>query len=108
MKMDAEKRARCEARASILKALAHPVRLFMIEQLSKKSHCVCELTEMVELDVSTVSKHLSILKNAGLVNVEKKGKQVFYSLRIRCALNFLDYVETVLREQAKDRMDAIQ
>ena len=55
----------------------------MIEELSKKSHCVCELTEMVGLDVSTVSKHLSILKNAGLVNVEKKGKQVFYSLRVR-------------------------
>ncbi len=106
--MDAEKRARCEARAAILKALAHPARLFMIEELSKKSHCVCELTEMVGLDVSTVSKHLSILKNAGLVKVEKKGKQVFYSLRIRCALNFLDCVEAVLREQAQDRMDAIQ
>jgi len=108
MKMDNRKRARCEARAAILKALAHPARLFMIEELSKKSHCVCELTEMVGLDVSTVSKHLSILKNAGLVNVEKKGKQVFYSLRVRCALNFLDCVETVLREQAQDRMDAIQ
>ncbi len=105
--MDNRKRARCETRATILKALAHPVRLFMIEELSKKSHCVCELTEMVGLDVSTVSKHLSILKNAGLVNVEKKGKQVFYSLRMRCALNFLDCVEAVLREQAHDRMDAI-
>jgi len=106
--MDNRKRARCEMRAAILKALAHPTRLFMIEELSKKSHCVCELTEMVGLDVSTVSKHLSILKNSGLVNVEKKGKQVFYSLRMRCALNFLDCVEAVLREQAKDRMDAIE
>ncbi len=69
-----KKRARFETRAAILKALAHPVRLFMIEELSKKSHCVCDLTEMVGLDVSTVSKHLSILKNAGLVNVEKKRK----------------------------------
>ena len=108
MKMSNRKRARFETRASILKALAHPTRLFMIEELSKKSYCVCDLTEMVGLDVSTVSKHLSILKNAGLVNVEKKGKQVFYSLRVRCALNFLDCVETVLREQAQDRMDAIQ
>jgi ArsR family transcriptional regulator len=108
MKMYNRKRARFETRAAILKALAHPTRLFMIEELSKKSHCVCELTEMVGLDVSTVSKHLSILKNAGLVNVEKKGKQVFYSLRMRCALNFLDCVETVLREQAQDRMDAIK
>jgi DNA-binding transcriptional ArsR family regulator len=108
MKMDNKKRARCETRAAILKALAHPTRLFMLEELADKSYCVYELTEMVGLDVSTVSKHLSILKNAGLVNVEKKGKQVFYSLRMRCALNFLDCVEAVLREQAQDRMDAIQ
>ena len=80
----------------------------MMEQLGEKSYCVCELTEMVRLAISTVSKHLSILRTAGLVNVEKKGKQVFYSLRMRCALNFLDCVEAVLREQAQDRMDAIQ
>ena len=107
MKVYNKQRSRFEARASVLKALAHPTRLFMIEELAKKSYCVCELTEMVGLDISTVSKHLSILKNAGLVSVEKKGKQVFYSLRMRCALNFLDCVEAVLREQAQDRMHAI-
>jgi len=107
MKMNNKKRARCETRANVLKALAHPIRLFMLEELADKAYCVCELTEMVGMDVSTVSKHLSILKNAGLVNVDKKGKQVFYSLRMRCALNFLDCVEAVLREQAQDRMDAI-
>jgi len=106
--MNDKERSRCETRAAILKALAHPMRLFMIEQLADKSYCVFELTEMVGLDVSTVSKHLSILRNAGLVSVQKRGKQVFYSLRIPCALNFLDCVEAVLREQAKDRMDAIQ
>ena len=108
IKMNDKERSRCETRAAILKALAHPMRLFMIEQLADKSYCVFELTEMVGLDVSTVSKHLSILRNAGLVSVQKRGKQVFYSLRIPCALNFLDCVEAVLREQAKDRMDAIQ
>ena len=107
MKLDNKRRARCETRAAILKALAHPTRLFMIEELAKKSYCVQELTEMVGLDISTVSKHLSILKNAGLVNGEKKGKHVYYSLRIHCALNFLDCVEAVLREQAQDRMNAI-
>ena len=108
MKMDNKQKARCETRTAVLKALAHPTRLFMIEELADKSYCVQELTEMVGLDISTVSKHLSILKNAGLVSIEKKGKQVFYSLRMRCALNFLDCVEAVLREQAQDRMDAIQ
>ena len=108
MKLDNKRRARCETRAAVLKALAHPTRLFMIEELSEKSYCVQELTDMVGLDVSTVSKHLSILKSAGLVTVKKEGKQVFYSLRMRCALNFLDCVEEVLKEQAQDRMNAIK
>ena len=108
MKTYSTTKARCETRAHVLKALAHPIRLFMIERLAERSYCVNDLTEMVGLDVSTVSKHLSILKNAGLVAVEKKGKQVYHSLRMRCALNFLDCVEAVLREQVKVRMDAIQ
>ncbi|NOR14706.1 MAG: metalloregulator ArsR/SmtB family transcription factor [Candidatus Aminicenantes bacterium] len=107
MKMNDVKKARFEARANVLKAMAHPTRLFMVEELAKRSHCVNELTEMVEVDVSTVSKHLSILKNAGLIYDEKRGKQVFYSLRMRCALNFFDCVEAVLKEQARDRAAVI-
>ncbi len=106
--MNDSQKSRYETRAAVLKALAHPTRLFIVEKLAEKSYCVQELTEMIGLDVSTVSKHLSLLKNAGLVTVEKRGKQVFYSLRIRCALNFLDCVETVLKEQVQDRMNAIK
>lgn len=105
--MKDRERTRCETRASILKSLAHPIRLFMIEKLAEKSYCVQELTEMVGLDISTVSNHLSILKNAGLVKVVKRGKYVYYDLRMRCALNFLNCVEDVLREQAQDRLNAL-
>ena len=107
MQMTANQRARFQARANVLKALAHPSRLFIVEVLSEKPHCVAELTEMVGADISTVSKHLSILKNAGLIANEKLGKQVYYSLRVPCALNFLDCVETVLKEQIKERMSVI-
>jgi ArsR family transcriptional regulator len=107
MKMTASQKARSQARASVLKALAHPTRLFMVEMLSDKAYCVNEITERIGADVSTVSKHLSILKNAGLILDEKRGKQVYYRLRMRCALNFLDCVETVLKEQAKDRLAVI-
>jgi len=107
MKMTKHQRARFQARANVLKALAHPSRLFIVEALSERPHCVTELTEMVGADTSTVSKHLSILKNAGLIANEKQGKQVYYSLRMRCALNFLDCVESVLKEQLKDRMAVI-
>lgn len=95
-------RARLEARAGVLKALAHPTRLFIVEVLSDRPYCVNDLTGMIGADVSTVSKHLSVLSRAGLIRSEKRGKQVHYSLRMRCALNFLDCVEAVLREQARD------
>ena len=60
-----------EARAKIIKAMAHPSRLFIIEELSKHERCVGELTDMIGADASTISKHLSVLKNAGLVADEK-------------------------------------
>ncbi|NOY13574.1 MAG: winged helix-turn-helix transcriptional regulator, partial [Deltaproteobacteria bacterium] len=54
-----------DARAKVLKAMAHPSRLFILEELKKGEKCVCELTEMIGADVSTISKHLSVLKQAG-------------------------------------------
>ncbi|BBD09886.1 ArsR/SmtB family transcription factor [Desulfovibrio ferrophilus] len=83
-------------RAQIMKALGHPVRLFIVDELSRGEQCVCDLTEMVGLDVSTVSKHLLVLKNAGIVADERRGKQVFYGLRVRCVLNFFGCLESVL------------
>ena len=60
--MDPDSKARYEARANIMKAMAHPSRLFILDELSKGERCVCELTEMIGADVSTVSKHLSLLR----------------------------------------------
>lgn len=90
-----------QARAAILKAMAHPTRLFIIDELAKGSRCVCELTDMVGADVSTVSKHLSVLKNAGLVQDEKKGLNVHYSLKVPCILNFFSCIEAVLQNEAQ-------
>jgi DNA-binding transcriptional ArsR family regulator len=90
-----------DARAKVLKAMAHPSRLFILEELEKGERCVCDLTEMIGADVSTVSKHLSVLKQAGIVIDDKRGNQVFYQLRLPCILNFFDCVESVLSEQAR-------
>ena len=67
-----------EARAKIIKAIAHPSRLLIIEELQRQERCVNELTEMIGADTSTVSKHLSVLKNAGLVADEKRGNAILY------------------------------
>jgi DNA-binding transcriptional ArsR family regulator len=93
--MTAKTQIRLKAQAKVLKALAHPTRLLLIEELARKTKCVCELQEVAELDMSTVSKHLSVLRNAGIVEDEKRGLQVFYSLKTPCVLNFFQCVESV-------------
>ena len=101
--MDSKTKSRYEAKAKIIKAMSHPTRLFIVDNLSKGERCVCELTEMVGDDISTVSKHLSVLKNAGIVWDEKRGTQVFYSLRVPCVLRFFSCVESVLKTNAKEQ-----
>ncbi|MDD3149825.1 MAG: metalloregulator ArsR/SmtB family transcription factor [Candidatus Gastranaerophilales bacterium] len=82
-------------RSEIIKALAHPARLFMIDFLSDGEKCVCKFTEKLQLDQSTVSKHLAVLKNAGLVEDEKRGLNVFYKLKCPCILNIFGCIESV-------------
>jgi len=97
--MDKKSEAKYKARAGIMKALAHPTRLFIVDELSRGERCVCELREMIGADMSTVSKHLSVLKNAGIVSDDKRGLQVFYTLQTPCILNSLDCVEQVLKSK---------
>jgi DNA-binding transcriptional ArsR family regulator len=100
--MDESSRAKYGARARIIKALGHPSRLIMVDELSRGERCVCELRELVGADLSTVSKHLSVLKNAGIVEDDKRGVQVFYRLKVPCVLNFFSCVEAVLENQARE------
>ena len=103
--MDAKTQARYEARAAVIKAMAHPTRLFIIDELSRGEKCVCRLRDLIGADISTVSKHLSVLKDAGILEDEKRGQQVFYRLRMPCILNFFGCVEDVLVANAR-RMSA--
>ena len=100
--MDETNRARFEARAKIIKALGHASRLMMVDELSRGERCVCELRDLVDADLSTVSKHLSVLKNAGIVEDEKRGVQVFYRLKVPCLLHFFSCVEAVLENEARE------
>jgi ArsR family transcriptional regulator len=99
---------RSEGRAAILKALAHPSRLLIVEKLSEKSYCVCELTAMVGADTSTVSKHLSILRNAGLISDRKEGTSVYYSLEAPCLLRLLACVESVIEKNLQRQLSYLK
>jgi len=90
-----------EAKAKVLKALAHPTRLWMAEQLADGERCVCEFADAVDADFSTISKHLAVLKQAGIVEDDKRGKQVYYRLKVPCVLKFMSCVEAVIESQAK-------
>lgn len=106
--MTKAERARSETRARILKALAHPTRILMVDRLSVKPHCVCELTRIIGADVSTVSKHLSILRHAGLVACVKKGSKVMYSLETPCILRFIGCVEEVAQRTLKGQISTLR
>jgi DNA-binding transcriptional ArsR family regulator len=75
-----------------MKALAHPTRLFILDKLNEREHCVCELQEMIGADMSTVSKHLSVLKNAGIIDCRKQNNQVFYNLKCPCVLDIYNCI----------------
>ncbi len=105
--MDTEAKNQYEARAAIIKALAHPSRLFIVEELNKKERSVGELTAMIGSDVSTVSKHLSILKNAGLVYHEKQGTTILYHLQCPCILDFIGCIEDVLETKTQGQLQVL-
>ncbi len=96
-----------EARARIAKALAHPTRLLLLDALLEKDLCVCEMTEIVGADQSTVSKHLAILRDAGFLEMEKRGSMNFYSVRCQCLGQFFDCIEAVLYQNVLAQQELV-
>jgi DNA-binding transcriptional ArsR family regulator len=84
--------------------LAHSSRLFIVDELARKGEeCVQKLTDSVGSDMSTVSRHLSVLKSAGIIQDDKRGMQVYYRLRMECLPRFLGCVENLVKENANEK-----
>jgi ArsR family transcriptional regulator, arsenate/arsenite/antimonite-responsive transcriptional repressor len=79
-------RKRFEMTAELFKAIGHPDRLAMLEKLAEKPWCVCDLASYLNLNKSVASKHLSLLHDIGLIEMEKKGTQVIYTLVVPCVI----------------------
>ena len=99
--MEQDEHVRSVARAAVFKAMGHPSRIFILEKLQKAPHCVCELAELVGADMSTVSKHLAVLRNAGIVRDRKEGTTVYYSLACLCLGDMLSSAENIIRQNAE-------
>jgi DNA-binding transcriptional ArsR family regulator len=85
-----------KARAEVFKALGHPSRLAIVDALAAGERCVCDLNELIDADLSTVSRHLAVLRNVGILSSEKRGNQVFYRLECPCITSFYGCVESVI------------
>jgi len=84
-----------KSQAQVFKALGHPARLLMVHELSRGERCVCELAALVGSEMPTVSRHLAVLKNVGIVEDEKRGAQVFYRLMTPCVMSFFNCVAAI-------------
>ena len=94
--MTEEQKKRCELRAHMFKAMGHPLRIFILEKLKERPRCVCELADEIGINKSAASKHLSQLREAGLVDDEKRGTLVEYRLTAPCVLDLAACAETTV------------
>lgn len=97
----AKRRLLFEKQAEIAQAMAHPLRIAVIDFLKDGPQCVCDIAEHINAERSNVSRHLSVMVNAGLLECHKKGLKVIYKLKCPCILDFFACISGVLREQAK-------
>ena len=91
-----------ERQAEIVKAVAHPLRVAVIDFLKEGEKCVCEVAEHLGSERSNVSRHLAVMVRAGVLSCRKDGLKVFYALKTPCVAEFLSCVTRVLRHQAKE------
>jgi DNA-binding transcriptional ArsR family regulator len=91
------------AKAAILKALAHPARIILVDALKRGDRCVGELCGLLEVDPSVVSRHLAQLKRAGIVSERREGVKVIHRLACPCILQALDCTVGVLKAEARRR-----
>ena len=86
-------------RSLVVKAMAHPTRLLVMEALMQGEQCVNDLTAMAGCDVTTLSKHLSVMKKAGLLVCEKRGLNVYYQIACPCFADFFRCIDLIERNR---------
>ncbi len=97
-----------EKQAEIAKAIAHPLRIAVVNFLKDGEQCVCDIAEHVGSERSNVSRHLSVMVKAGLLEYRKEGLKVIYRLKCACIVDFFSCVSRVLKEQVKDNEKLLQ
>ena len=90
-----------EIRSKIIKAMSHPVRLMIIDLLKDGETSFSKINKLFESDKSSISKHLLVLKEAGIVASRKSGADMIYSLVVPCVIDFFGCVTAVIENNVK-------
>jgi DNA-binding transcriptional ArsR family regulator len=107
MNANEKEKERLRLKAEVFKAMGHPLRLGIIEFLQEGEVCVCDIVAHVGTEISNVSKHLSLLKRAGLVADRRDGLKIMYRLTMPCAVDFARCVEWVVIKRLEDQRSAL-
>ena len=91
-----------QKQAEIAKAIAHPLRIAILDFLKDGEQCVCDIAEYVGSERSNVSRHLSVMVNAGVLEHRKEGLKVIYKLRTPCILECFACITASLKQQIKE------
>ena len=92
----------------ICQALADPKRVIILYVLADGAKCVSELVDVLDVPQPTVSRHLAVLRERGLVHAERKGTAVYYTLANRRIIDALDTMREVLATQLATDADVVQ
>lgn len=100
--LDKKRQLLFEKQAEIAKAIAHPLRIAIVDFLQDGEQCVCDIAEFVDSERSNVSRHLSVMVKAGVLEYRKEGLKVIYSLKCPCILDFFSCIIGVLKQRARE------
>lgn len=100
-----ERNRRYELQAQIISALAHPIRVAIVDLLKDGEVCVCDIASRIGAERSNTSRHLAVMLSAGVVKTRKEGLQVFYSLRTPCVMNFLNCATRAIQQNLQEQAE---
>jgi DNA-binding transcriptional ArsR family regulator len=105
---DSKKRLLFQKQAQIAQAIGHPLRLEIIDFLKDGEQCVCDIAEQIGAQRSNVSRHLSVMVAAGVLEHRKDGLKVIYRLKCPCILEFFSCISGVIKQQVKDDKEILK
>jgi ArsR family transcriptional regulator len=105
---DSRKQMLFQRQAKIAQAIGHPLRLEIIDFLKDGEQCVCDIAEHIGAQRSNVSRHLSLMVAAGVLEHRKEGLKVIYRLKCPCILDFFTCISGVLKQRVKDDKEILK